>query len=114
MKNMLALICVVFAFNNLTAQNEKTLPNINLKDVLGKSVNVKNYEKSGKIVIISFWATWCTPCKKELNNINELYEDWKEKYDIKVVAVSTDNARNVMKVKLSDNYAISRLFFIHA
>jgi peroxiredoxin len=91
---------ILLTVNVLLAQDQKqTLPDLNLKDVNGKVVNVKDYSKKGKIVIISFWATWCTPCKKELNNINELYEEWKTKYDIIVVAVSIDNARNVMKVK---------------
>ena len=97
------LVFALFAFltiNVAFAQDQKqTLPDLNLKDVNGKVVNVKDYSKKGKIVIISFWATWCTPCKKELNNINELYEEWKSKYDVIVVAVSIDNARNVMKVK---------------
>lgn len=93
-------VLILFSVNVLFAQDQKqTLPDLNLKDVNGKVVNVKDYSKKGKIVIISFWATWCTPCKKELNNINELYEEWKSKYDVIVVAVSIDNARNVMKVK---------------
>jgi len=93
-------VLILFTVNVLFAQEQKqTLPDLNLKDVNGKVVNVKDYAKKGKIVIISFWATWCTPCKKELNNINELYEEWKSKYDVIVVAVSIDNARNVMKVK---------------
>lgn len=81
------------------AQNIQTMPEIILKDVNGKNKNVAEYSKTGKITIISFWATWCTPCKKELSNINELYDEWKEKYNLELVAVSTDNTRNVPKVK---------------
>jgi peroxiredoxin len=100
MKNLIITALTLFTVNLAFAQNQKqTLPDLNLKDINGKLVNVSEYSKKGKIVIISFWATWCTPCKKELNNINELYEEWKNKYDVIVVAVSIDNARNVMKVK---------------
>ncbi len=82
------------------AQNGQTMPEVVLKDMNGKSKNVSEYSKSGKIVIINFWATWCTPCKKELNNIHEsLYETWKNEYDVLLVAVSIDDARNVLKVK---------------
>ncbi len=81
------------------AQNNQTMPEILLKDVNGKVKNVNDYSKSGKITIISFWATWCTPCKKELSNLNELYDDWKVKYGLELVSVSTDNSRNVPKVK---------------
>lgn len=81
------------------AQNSQTMPEIVLKDVDGKNKNVSDYSKSGKITVISFWATWCTPCKKELTNIAAVYDEWKEKYGLEVVAVSTDNSRNVAKVK---------------
>ncbi|MES2381606.1 MAG: TlpA disulfide reductase family protein [Bacteroidota bacterium] len=100
MKKLIITLLAAFSLTFIYAQEQKqTLPDLNLKDVNGKVVNVKDYAKKGKIVIISFWATWCTPCKKELNNINELYDEWKTKYDVIVVAVSIDNARNVMKVK---------------
>jgi thiol-disulfide isomerase/thioredoxin len=49
--------------------------------------------------VFSFWATWCGPCIKELDNINELYEDWVEEYGIEMVAVTVDDARNIPKVK---------------
>lgn len=86
--------------NFIFAQDAKqSLPDIVLRDLNGKAVNIKSFSKDGKIVIVNFWATWCTPCKKELNNINEMYEDWKTKYNVVLIAVSIDNARNVMKVK---------------
>lgn len=78
---------------------EKTLPSVLLSDMNGKKVNVADYPASGKITILSFWATWCVPCKKELNNMRELYDDWKKKYNVQVVAVSIDDSRNASKVK---------------
>ena len=78
---------------------EKTLPSITLSDMNGKKVNVADYGKSGKITIISFWATWCVPCKKELTNMADLYDEWKKKYNVQVVAVSIDDSRSTSKVK---------------
>jgi thiol-disulfide isomerase/thioredoxin len=97
-RNLFALSLILFV--SVFAQAPQTLPNITLKDVNGKNKNVADYAKTGRITVINFWATWCTPCKKELTNINEnLLESWKEKYNVDLVAVSIDNARNVLKVK---------------
>ncbi|MES2622522.1 MAG: TlpA disulfide reductase family protein [Bacteroidota bacterium] len=78
---------------------EKTLPSVMLSDMNGKQVNIADYGKSGKITVVSFWATWCVPCKKELTNMADLYEEWKKKYNMQIVAVSIDDSRNSTKVK---------------
>lgn len=78
---------------------EKSLPSITLNNIEGKQVNIADYGKSGKITLISFWATWCVPCKKELTNIAELYDEWKKKYNMQIVAVSIDDSRSSTKVK---------------
>jgi cytochrome c biogenesis protein CcmG/thiol:disulfide interchange protein DsbE len=78
---------------------EHRLPELSLNDMNGKKVNVADLGKTGKITVIDFWATWCVPCKKELNNINDIYEDWQKKYNVSVVAVSIDDSRSITKVK---------------
>ena len=100
MKKVLILVVfTIFSLSTWAQKDVQTMPNISLKDMNGKPKNMEDDSKSGKITIVSFWATWCSPCKKELSNIHEVYEDWKTKYDLQLVAVCTDNARNVMKVK---------------
>jgi peroxiredoxin len=99
MKNIILSIFLLSGIISI-AQNTQTMPDMILKDVNGKNKNVSDYSKNGKITIISFWATWCTPCKKELVNINDnMLDDWKNKYGVELVAVSTDNSKNVLKVK---------------
>lgn len=75
------------------------LPSIVLKDIDGKDVDIASYGTNGKITIISFWATWCKPCIKELKNMSELMEDWADEYNVELVAISTDDSRNINKVK---------------
>ena len=53
----------------------------------------------GKPMVISFWASWCKPCIRELNAIKEVYDDWQDETGVKVIAVSIDQAQDVQKVK---------------
>jgi peroxiredoxin len=77
----------------------RTLPSVVLKRLNGETVNIQDYGKNGKITVLSFWASWCSPCKRELDAIAELYPEWQEKFDIEVVAITIDNARAMAKVR---------------
>ncbi len=103
MKNTLLALTFILFYINAGAQDStktsKYLPHIKLKDMNGKEVNVQELSKQGKVLIISFWATLCSPCKKELENMNELIDDWRKKYNVELIAISIDDSRNSMKVK---------------
>jgi peroxiredoxin len=73
------------------------LPEFELKDMNGKAVKINELTKTGPVVI-SFWATWCAPCKRELEAIDELYVDWKEETNVTVVAVSIDDEKTKARV----------------
>ena len=106
-KKLILIACSLFVAQISQAQGDKTaktLPaNVQLKDLTGKAVGSEELGKSGKITVVSFWATWCTPCKKELNNIAEFYEEWQKEYDLQVVAVSIDDAQTASKVATYTN-----------
>ncbi|MDG1842577.1 MAG: TlpA disulfide reductase family protein [Crocinitomicaceae bacterium] len=82
--------------------NLKGLPSIELKDLNGKTVNISSLGLNGPIVI-SFWATWCSPCKKELNTINEIYQDWQDETGVTLVAVSIDDSKTKNNVPVYVN-----------
>jgi thiol-disulfide isomerase/thioredoxin len=82
----------------IAAFAQKTLPSANVKTLEGQTINVQELGKTGKVTVISFWATWCSPCKKELDAIADYYEEWQEKYGIELVAISVDDARSAAKV----------------
>lgn len=74
------------------------LPNVQLKNIKGETVSISELPK-GKPIIINFWSTWCSPCKRELNVINEVYSEWVEETEVTLYAVSIDDQRTVDRVK---------------
>ena len=96
MKHRLLLIGFLMVFGTVFSQSQ--LPSIPLKTLDGKTIYTQELNTSDPIVI-SLWATWCAPCKNELDAISEVYEDWQEETRTKLYAVSVDDARTVKRVK---------------
>ena len=104
MKSIKVLFVVAFLAIVGIAQAQ-TLPAVTLKDINGKTVQTDKLSNDGKPFIISFFATWCKPCNRELNAINEVYQDWVDETGVKIYAISIDQGQNVNKVKpLVDEY----------
>ena len=75
------------------------LPSVKLKDMNGKVIDTAKLSNDGKPFIISFFATWCKPCNRELKAIHEVYPDWQDETGVRVIAISIDEAQNAQKVK---------------
>ncbi len=91
----LLLMFFLFSFKN---SDIIKLPAANLKKTDGSVINSNTFSNNGKPMIISFWATWCKPCKKELDAINDNYAELEKETGVKLIAVSIDDARSVGKV----------------
>jgi cytochrome c biogenesis protein CcmG/thiol:disulfide interchange protein DsbE len=96
MKNIF-LALTLAAVGLVKAQD--AVPSVAVKNINNENINFTQVVEADKITVISFWATWCGPCIKELQAIDQHYSEWQEKYNMKLVAVSIDDARNVKKVK---------------
>ena len=91
------LLAGVALFLSVSAFAE--LPSVQLKDIDGKRIDTAKLNNNGKPYIISFFATWCKPCLRELDAVNEVYADWQEETGVKLIAVSIDKAQDESKVK---------------
>ena len=67
-----------------------------LRDINGQSVNLAAYK--GKVIVLSFWATWCGPCKEEMPHLQKMY-DAKKDDGFVLLSISSDDARTASRVK---------------
>jgi peroxiredoxin len=76
-------------------------PEINLPDPEGNNIALSSLK--GKVVLIDFWASWCSPCRRENPNNVKLYSKYKSK-GFEIYGVSLDKERsNWVKAIKDDN-----------
>jgi peroxiredoxin len=63
-----------------------------LADLQGKPWNLRDLR--GKVVLVNFWATWCPPCRKEMPDLDALYNKFKD-HGLVVLAISDEQAAKV-------------------
>jgi len=95
LRSILVLVIAMAAAFGASAQ----LPSVPVKDLTGKTIDTATLSNDGKPFAISFFATWCKPCMRELKAIAEVYPDWQDETGMKMYIVSIDEAQNVSKVK---------------
>nr|WP_295973653.1 redoxin domain-containing protein [uncultured Bacillus sp.] len=66
-------------------------PDFELESLTGEKVKLSDYR--GKKVILNFWATWCSPCKKEMPAMEKFYQRAGD--DVEILAVNIDPQYNV-------------------
>jgi len=79
---------------------KKALEDINkAPDFTLTAMNDSNYTLSkleGKVVLINFWATWCGPCRMEIPEFNELYNNYYEK-GLEILGISVSDNKKQLK-----------------
>ena len=71
---ILAIITVVMSFktNNGGLKVDTSAPEFSMKDINGAVVKLSDYR--GKVVLISFWASWCKQCRAESPKLVKSYQ----------------------------------------
>ena len=79
-------------------------PDFTLKDLNGVEKSLKEFR--GKVVLLNFWATWCSPCRIEIPSMVELYKRYKDK-GLEIIGVNLDKLGRSGVEQFSKEYNIS-------
>lgn len=85
--------------STITINAQDKAPSTEIKTLDGNTTSLENISKTNDLIVVSLWATWCVPCKNELDAINEVYVDWQDETNVQLFAVSVDDSRTVSRVK---------------
>ena len=84
---------------NFTLFSQEQLPNTSLKTLSGSNTTLTEIAAIDDLIVVSLWATWCVPCKNELDAVAEVYDDWVSETGVKYYAVSIDDSRTAKRVR---------------
>jgi peroxiredoxin len=97
MRNIFTLTLLLLFLSPLFAQHAawadsaqgslKPAPAFTLPDINGNKVSLSDFK--GKVILLNFWGTWCSPCTAEMPSFNRLYAAFKNDGFV-VLAVSID------------------------
>ena len=93
--------------NNMAInETPKPISSLIFEDFSGNEINLKDYQ--GKLVIINFWATWCSPCKKEMPSLDSLYQNNDFK-NLQVFAINMEQPNKFKTKKFYTELNIKKL-----
>jgi len=91
------LVLLVSFVSGLLFSQEDTLqdaPDFTLTDLDGNTISLSDLK--GNVVFLNFWATWCTPCKKEIPFFNEAYKTHKNS-GLRIIGISIDRSEKIVR-----------------
>jgi len=90
------LIAAAMLLSSSLALAADAATDFTLRDIDGNQVTLSALK--GNVVVMSFWATWCGPCKEEMPHLQKMLDERKDD-GLRILSISTDDARSASKVK---------------
>ena len=82
-------------------QMDKPLPDFQISDAEGKTWRLADLK--GKVTLVNLWATWCGPCRNELPYLQKLFNKVRERKDLVVITLNTDDNPGLILPFLTEN-----------
>jgi thiol-disulfide isomerase/thioredoxin len=83
----------------MTANADFALP-----DIHGQQHWLSDWQ--GKLVVLNFWATWCTPCRQEIPHFVKLQKQYAGKIQVVSIAIDTPDASTAYAKEMGINYPV--------
>ena len=86
---MSLVLFVMLSVDSACAVKQDSLeaPNFTLTDLNGTTISLSDY--AGKVLFLNYWATWCPPCRVEIPDFIEVYNEYRDK-GLEILGVSVD------------------------
>lgn len=75
----------------ITTAEGKQFLDVKGQDLNGQEVSLSDYVGKGKVVLVDFWASWCSPCRKNMPELRELRKKYK---NLEIVGISLDDNKD--------------------
>lgn len=89
----------VFVNLSMKQSRDEFSPDFSLPDQNRQQISLT--QLNGKVVLINFWATWCTPCREELPHFERLYQQYQSE-DFEILAINVGDDKNKIDAFLSN------------
>jgi len=93
MKKVIFIIIIVLSVFSCRKENTKSIF-IKPLDYTGKEISSYYEDKDYRLIIINYWATFCSPCKKEMVDLNMLYNNYNDQ-DVLILGVCLDGNKKI-------------------
>ena len=88
------------AEQSLSVEVGEPAPDFRLETPGGELVSLSDFR--GQVVVLNFWATWCTPCRAEMPEFQALWEEHQVQGDVVVLAVNLQEGREQVNGFIED------------
>lgn len=82
-----AFVCAIFCLPALAIEEGQPAPGLTAKTIRGGAFDLK--QEIGHVVIINFWASWCSPCRQEMPALESYYQQHQNE-GLRILAISMD------------------------
>jgi thiol-disulfide isomerase/thioredoxin len=82
-------------------QMDKPMPDFRISDAEGKTWSLADLK--GRVALVNLWATWCGPCRNELPYLQKLFNKVRERKDLVVITLNTDENPGLILPFLTEN-----------